>query len=40
MLDTLCILLLLAVGAILGTVITREPIRDSRPTWPFGPPGR
>ncbi len=40
MLNTLYILVLLAVGALLGTVIPREPIRDSRPTWLFGPPGR
>lgn len=40
MLNTLYILVLLAVGALLCTVIPREPIRDSRPTWLFGPPGR
>ncbi len=41
MLNTLYIrVLLLAVVALLGTVIPCEPIRDSRPSWLFGPPGR
>jgi hypothetical protein len=40
MLNMLCILALLAVGVLLGSLVGRDPIRDSHLTWLVAPPGR
>jgi len=40
MLNMLCILILLAGGALLGTLIGRDPIRNSPATWLVVPLGR